>query len=134
MTISVVVWMPFSDTWRHSHPVSSSSVWTAGYDSTLYGMLLNSLHLRILAISQSDLFSPNLFWMATLHKTIPYSLKISQQLSLNRLASHQWKWQYNIINNSMINHLIIITCVHVCASMFPPTQTSNLHATNLLDI
>ena len=37
------------------------------------------------------------------------------------------------MNNSMINHLIKITCVHVCASMLPPTQASNLHVTNELN-
>ena len=36
-----------------------------------------------------------------------------------------------IINNSMINLLITITCVYVCASMLPPTQVSNLHVKKL---
>ena len=44
----------------HFLPVSSSSAWAVGYGPTL-SEIPYSCRLRVLAISQSDLFSPNLF-------------------------------------------------------------------------
>ena len=60
--------------------------------------------------------------------------------SLNHSFINKIKNIYNnsnkimIRNTSMINHLIIITCANVCASMLPPTQASNLYVTSQLNL
>ena len=129
---------------KDSLSVLSSSTWAAGSDSTLSGIphsCGNFTTYLVLRQFPNQTFPLPIFFqkitahgenilLATLLKIFPHS----PEPPLNMLDSFQKKRQYNIIiNNSIINYLIIITCLNVCASMLTPTQASNLHVTHQLN-
>ena len=127
LIFSAALWILFSETWRHSLPVSFSSAWAAGCGLTLCGIPDSCWKFAISFERFSNFpirpFPPNLFPICG--NTFQNNSK--DQPTSNWLAFNQLRWQYQmIIDNLMINHLITIMCVHVCILPLRPVNLGRI--------